>query len=400
MPTFRIVGLDQNRSHTVVEISASSEADAHNECARRRITPVVCEKIADGSARSQRRSSRPLSAKQLYLFCERLHPLLEQGIPHRKALTFVANNSPDPAIRAICSELQTTDQSLTDAVSASTRFPPLVQGCMKVGSDSADLPAVLAVLSRFYCMRIDLIRSIRTSLTQPVIALVIILVFIFISILFVVPRVAGILTSLNYKPTGFLAMQMWISSVMRVYWPFTILLIAAGVILVIRDNPIRRTVFEYIAKRFLAVRLVVYGLRQTSLLYAMAVLFRAEVPHRQVLEYALGVVKGTPYEDQFRAAIADHERDTSFADALDNNVDLDPEIIFAIRTGVETTTTDEQLQRVAERFEKSTKQACDELTAIINPVVVIFCAALAVVSYLSTFGTLLWVCNKLMRSGA
>jgi type II secretory pathway component PulF len=285
------------------------------------------------------------------------------------------------------------------AIESCGKFPPLVSGSIKAGNDSALLPEVLNILGRFYRAQVTMLSSIRNALVQPSFALVIVLGYLLFSLIFTVPNLAQMLSSMNAKPSGVMALQISISQILRDFWPLSIAALLSLIGIIFTDNSLRRKIWEEAIQRIGFLREVFWGMRQTSLLYAMAILFKANVPHSQVIHYLVDVAKGTPLEHQLKNAEAHFHKEAKLTHALELHVDLDPDILFALKAGHESSQLPEQTEKIAKLYEKQVLLASESIANKITPIIIILTAVLAVGSYLMTFGATMSVTLKLMRGG-
>jgi len=404
MAKYRITGLDQSTNHTSLVITATTEEEAYLiSINQKKVNPLTIELIS--SAKSYTFFSdekRQLNDRELFLFCERLSPMLKMGIPIRKAYEFIAKGSPSPKIRKTSQLLFSLSESLpaSESFVQCKMFPPLFTGCFKVGSDAANIPEVLDILGRFYNMRVRLSASIRNAMIQPGIAIVVIVCFMLFSLLVLVPRIQSVFETMRYKPDGLLGIMVFLSQGLKMIWPLLILIIVGLLFLIFTKNIIKERIKESLIMKFAPLRAVFHGLRQTSFLYALSILLRANVPHNKTLEYLIVVCAGSPLEKQLIAAKDFHTRHGQFSSAIKMNCTmLDEEIFFALEIGETSAQLDQQIGRLAEVYEDTTNSAAESLAAKLNPIVILIAASLVVITYLGIFGSLMSMCNKMMRGG-
>ena len=400
MPLYQIIGLNSQGEKVVTQWNASNESDLKGIANSQKITLLHHQALNNHQTISAIKNKK-LKPTQIAIFCERLAPLLEMRVPLSQALTFLYEKSPDPMIRAIAQNLKLSleEMPFPQAIEACGKFPPLVSGSIKAGNDSALLPEVLNILARFYRAQVTMIASIRNALVQPSFALVIVLGYMLFSLIFTVSNLAKMMASMNAKPSGIMALQIWISELLRDFWPISLALLLFLVVTLFTENPLRRKIWEDAIQRIGFLREVFWGMRQTSLLYAMAILFKANVPHSQVIHYLVDVAKGTPLEQQLKNAEEQFQKEAKLTHALELHVDLDPDILFALKAGHESSQLPEQTEKIAKLYEKQVILSSESIANKITPIIIILTAVLAVGSYLMTFGATMSVTMKLMRGG-
>jgi type II secretory pathway component PulF len=400
MPLYQIIGLNSSGEKIILQITSNNESELKGLASAQKIQ-ILHQQILSEHRSYSKSNHQKLKPVQVSIFCERLAPLLEMRVPLSQALSFLHEKSPDSLIRSIAQDLkQSLDQMpFPEAIESCGKFPPLVSGSIRAGNDSALLPEVLNILARFYRAQVTMTASIRNALIQPSFALIIVVCYMIFSMLFTVPNLAKMMASMNAKPSGLMALQVWLSQMLREFWPISTLCFALLLYGALSENPIRKHIWEQSIQRFAFLREVFWGMRQTSLLYAMAILFKANVPHSQVIRYLIDIAKGTPLENQLRKAEEQFQKEAKLTHALELHVDLDPDILFALKAGHESSQLPEQTEKIAKLYEKQVLLSSESIANKITPIIILMTAGLAVGSYLMTFGATMSVTMKLMRGG-
>jgi type II secretory pathway component PulF len=224
--------------------------------------------------------------------------------------------------------------------------------------------------------------------------------FLGFSIFFTIPQIARLLDGLGTKPGWIISLVFGLSRVLDATWPVVLLLTCGGLCLLFCENPLRRACTELLIRRWAPFRAVFHNLRQTALLYATAILIKAQIPQGHIFRYLIDVARHTPMEKQLQLAMEFHGRDGRFARALEKHVDLDPEIVFTLRVGEETSSLHVQAEKMAQIHERLSLQASEALAVKIAPLMIILTALFAALLFSLTFGSVISVCLKLIRNGA
>jgi type II secretory pathway component PulF len=402
MATYSVLGLDRHDREVTLLVPGETDSSAREEANRRGVQAISVTRVneQDTGPRVKRRIGK-LSDKQVWHFCERLAPMQEQNIPAGKSMEFISGSAPDPEIRALAIDIKEKlgNSSLVEAICATNKFPPLVEGCLRAGSESAKVDVILKMLSRFYEMKVQMFNSIVISLIQPALAFVIILLFVLFNFLYVAPQMGSVLKTMGHPATGILKWQLEVGDIIKSYWYIFLAMFSGFLYFCFSKSKLRTRFFEWIFLRVPALGTVVFGLRQTAFAYCMSALSEAGMPYGKCFTYLVEVVKDTPMEEQIRQAARYHEECGSFSTSLERYVRLDPEIIFQIKVGEKTATVPEQLQRVALVYERSTAKSAEALASKITPIVIVVGAGMAVGSYLLPFFSLMSICYKMMRGG-
>jgi len=401
MGTYSVLGLDRNDREVTLLVNGENDSNAREQANRKGVHAISVTLVNEndtGGARVHRREGK-LRDKQVWHFCERLAPMQEQNIPAGKSMEFMAGSAPDPEIRALAMDIKEKlgNSSLVEAICSTNKFPPLVEGCLRAGSESAKVDIILKMLSRFYEMKVQMYNSIVIALIQPALAFVIIILFVLFNFVYVAPQMGSVLNTMGHPATGLLKWELNVGALIKSYWYIIFLLFVGFLFFLFRKSKLRTVFFEWLFLKIGALGTVVFGLRQTAFAYCMSALSEAGMPYGKCFTYLVEVVKDTPMEEQIRQAARYHEECGSFSTSLERYVKLDPEIIFQIKVGEKTATVPEQLARVALVYERTTAKAAEALASKITPIVIIVGAGLAVGSYLLPFFSLMSICYKMMR---
>ncbi len=402
MPLYEVLGLNRSDQEATIRVSADDESGAREVATRKGVQAISITMLRADKAGSAIRVKKKLSPKQVWYFCERLAPLQEQEIPAAQSMEFMSGRTPDPILRAVALDIKEklASASLVDAICATGRFPSMVEGCLKAGGTTAEVDKILKMLSRFYEMRVEMVSTIRTAMIQPGLSLILIFFFVMFCLLYIAPKMGDVLATMGYEPGFLLRTQLSIAYVIKTFWPISLLAFAGAIAFFVVRSKHRQNFFEWTIQHVTPLREVVYGMRQTALAYCMSTLTGAGLPYARCFPFMVDVMRDTPLEKQLQDAAKNYEETGVFSDSLQRYVPmLDPEIIFQIRVGEKTATLPEQLQRVAEIYEKRTASGARSLAAKLTPIILIVGAVAAGSSYLLPFFSLMSVCFKLMRGG-
>jgi general secretion pathway protein F len=399
MSLYTCSAIDKTGQRVSVDVDSADEFQLEAECSKQGLT-MLDFRPSGKALRFKKGGKGVLSSKQIWQFLDRLYPMVAQNIPNTKCMEFLANRG-SKVTREIAQQIMSklADRSLADAMTATHRFPPLVEGALRAGDQAADLPATIEMLSRFYQMKTDMSTSIFAAMVQPALAAVVSIGMVLFNIMVTVPKMTQMVTGMGYKPHGFLAFLGAVAGFLRGYWYLTIMaVVGIALFLAVKSAP-RDAFFEAIIRRMAMFRNVVYGLRLTALCYALHILYKSNMPTKKIFDYLIEVEKGTPLEKELRNAAAYYADVSILSQALEKRCpSIEPEIIYKLQIGEQTSGVPEQMLSSAITLERGTEMACKNLAAKLVPFVLLFAMGMLLLTYAVTFVPMLTVCHQLMSN--
>lgn len=137
--------------------------------------------------------------------CLELALFLRSGVDAASGLSLLAQEEPDPGLRAALAEMaerMDEGQPLSVALRDSGQFPEYVCGLTAVGEQTGRLEEALRALAAYYehCGRLD--RHLRSALLYPAVLMLVMLMMIVVLLTKVLPAFEDVYASLGGRLTG------------------------------------------------------------------------------------------------------------------------------------------------------------------------------------------------------
>ena len=146
-----------------------------------------------------------LSHSEIALFCQELSLLLHAGVEPGSGLLLLAQDTTDPAIRQLLTELtDMTDEGLplSEALKRSEAFPAYVSRLVYVGEQTGRTEEALNALSLYYQQQVRLERRLRSALLYPAILMLVMVAVIVVLLTKVLPVFQDVYSRLGGSLTG------------------------------------------------------------------------------------------------------------------------------------------------------------------------------------------------------
>ena len=328
---------------------------------------------------------KSLSYPELASFCGEMGMILRSGISALEGLELLMEDTRNDAERTLLDTMYQSMQSggtFADALNRTGVFPSYLIHMTAIGEETGRLDDVMESLSAHYQREESLSRSIRSSLSYPLIMIILMLVVIVILITKVMPVFQQVFVQLGTEMTGLSKGILLLGSVLSRYaLVFVILIaavIAAGIVLTRTEKG--RHLAGRFGHRFRHFREIADCSDSCRFAGAMALALKS------------GLTPEDPfYLKRLDQCCAEIEQGTEFSSAL---------VKTKVFTGVYARMTaiagksgmmDEVMEQIADRCEEELKEHITSFLAVLEPTLVIILSVIVGIILLSVMLPLLGI---------
>jgi len=185
------------------------------------------------SAQGKTAGKAALDTFELSLFCQQLALVLKSGIAPVEGIPLIAEELTQPrlkkALDAISRDI-TQGAALHEALQHQSLFPEYLVAMTRLGENTGMLDRVMDNLSKYYERDHRLQKKFRSSITYPLILMVLMLGVVLLLILKILPMFAGILSSLGGEMPRITTMMLGFGQGLLQAGPILLGIIAAVVL--------------------------------------------------------------------------------------------------------------------------------------------------------------------------
>tara|TARA_R110002020_G_scaffold15464_9_gene55033 strand:+ start:1305 stop:2543 length:1239 start_codon:yes stop_codon:yes gene_type:complete len=314
---------------------------------------------------------------ELAVMAKQMAGLINAGLPLMRTLGILIEQTEGKQLQSALIAVHADVESGASLSIALARhpdvFPPLMVSLVRVGETGGFLGQALSSIAETYGKEAELQNKIRTATTYPLVVLVIAVLGVLVMVTFIVPIFESMFTGIGSAlplPTQILVTlshnMMWIL-------PLLVVLALAGWVWWTRNRRTDRV------RRFidpLKLRLPVFGPLATKIAVArftrnLAMMLQAGVPLVQALSI-VGQASNNIVIEQAVHDIQDSIRQgRSFAAPLAKAAVFPSMVAQMVSVGEESGTLSEMLSSIADLYENEVETATDQLTATIEPVLIV-----------------------------
>ena len=375
MPTYAYTARARDGKKKTGTLTAESRQLAVQVLQSRGLIP---DKVQEKrSALRRAGTGKRVKNSELMVFTRQLSTIINAGLPLLQGLDILAEQTEDANFSSVIREIGTDvegGETFSEALRKHPRaFPDLYVSMVRAGEAGGDLDGVLMQLADYIEATEELKRRIRSAMTYPVAAFMLIVIIAIGLIVFVVPQFADIFASFDKALPAPTQILINLSNVLRSSAAFVLLAAIIGAIIGIRvygKTPAGRMQLDG-----LKLRLPVFGklLRKVAIsrfARTLSTLTRSGVPILQAME----IVERTAGNEVFAKAIrnaGDSVRNgETLAEPLARSGEFPAMVTRMIGIGEKTGALEQMLTKVSDFFDSEVKATVDGLTSLIEPLLI------------------------------
>ncbi|RJQ49162.1 MAG: type II secretion system F family protein [Gammaproteobacteria bacterium] len=327
----------------------------------------------------------------LILFSHQMYTLTKAGVPITQALAGLAESTRKHDFKEVLKDVADSLQSGRDLASSLNRHPRvfnrLIVSIVQVGESSGNLDQAFVQLSKYLETEKDTRDRIKSALRYPVIVMIAIAVAVAIINIFVIPAFAKLFASFKAELPWATKLLIGTSDFFVAYGPYILAALLIGGIGL--RAWIKTDEGRYAWDRF-KLRIPLLGdilnratLARFARSFAMAQ--RAGVPLVQGLTVVANAVDNRYIGDHILAMRNGIERGESMTRTAALSGMFTPMVLQMMGVGEETGALDDMMQQVAEFYEREVDYDIKNLSANIEPVLIVAIGIMVLILALGVF---------------
>jgi type IV pilus assembly protein PilC len=337
--------------------------------------------------------SRKVSITEKMLMTRNLAIMVSTGLPLVKGFSILSAQAKSKRMKAVLLDIG-QEISKGKNLSESFRkypdiFSELFQGMILAGEESGTMEEVLQVLALQLEKEKEMGSKLQRALIYPVILVSVMgLVGILLAI-FILPKINTFFQSLNADLPLTTKIILGSGDFFATYWYLVAMAIGflAFVFLTMMKTEKGRIMLDTFALRIPLVSSLVKKSNVASLIRSLSSLLSSGVPLIKSLNIAGGTVNNYYYKQALKGAVKDIEKGGKLFSSLKPYQNIFPYgTIEMIEIGEETGKTSIILKKLAEFYEEEVSNAAENLSVIIEPVLIVIIGVMVGIFAVSIMG--------------
>jgi MSHA biogenesis protein MshG len=331
------------------------------------------------------------SIEDVVLFSRQMYTVTKSGIPLLRGLRALAASTHNGMLREALEDVLSSLEAGRDLASSFARhphiFPPLYISIVRVGEATGTLEAAFQRLAEYLKQEHDTQARVKSAMRYPVIVLIVIAIAVGVLTTFVIPKFAPLFRSLGDHiplPTRIIIGS---SDFVRAYWHFVL---GALAVLVLAARQYVRTEAGLYRWHRLKLKLPVLGKLAHEAILArvsrsLSISLTAGMPMLQTL-HIIAKSAGNEYMAERVLRLRDAvERGEPLSRAAASVGMFPPLVLQMMSIGEETGDVSELLDEVADFYEREVEYALKNLSAAIEPLLIVCVGGVVLILALGVF---------------
>ncbi len=366
------------------------------ELRKQGITPTK-GKIKKKSGGLFKPKQKPITTKDIAVFSRQLAVMMKAGVPMVQAFDIVGQGHSNPSMTKLIMQIKMDIEAggtlASSLASHPAQFDDLFVSLVDAGEQSGALETLLEKVATYKEKTEALKNKIRKAMTYPITVLIVAVVVSAILLIFVVPTFAELFEGFGAELPAFTLFVVGMSDVLvDNVWFFIAGIMAA--VYAFKQAKIRSKAFrdglDKLALRLPAIGTLTMNSSVARFSRTLATMFAAGVPLVEAMVSVAGASGNSVYKKAILEVRDDIAAGTTLQVSLSQNKELFPNMLIQmVGIGEESGALDEMLDKVAEYYEAAVDDAVDNLTALMEPMIMSFLAVviggLVIAMYLPIF---------------
>ena len=390
MPRFEYTAINSAKKAEKGTVTAENAFAARKHLRARGLHPTRLDQVRMETTRRSLGSLMQKGArKQVATFTRELSTLLNAGIKLTEALSVLIGQIADPQLRAAITEIRdrvVTGEALADAMTEYDQYFDLIYLSMiRVGEVTGTLPETLATMAAFIDKRRRLEAKMTTVMMYPIILMFVCIVVLTVIMIVVIPNITEQLQKTGQELPWLTTFMMGVSSVLTSWWVVAIMAGIVGLVLLYK-RLVRTERGAYLRDKLLL------GLPGFGPLLKQRIVSRFTSTLATLLGSGLSMAESLRVVSQVTGNVImatavkqARERILSGADIstpLRDSGVIDPTIAHMVTVGEKSGELEQMLRMISENLEASSDLVIERLSAIVEPMIIVFMAGIiGVIAY-------------------
>lgn len=323
-----------------------------------------------------------ISPQDVAVMTRQLSTLLHAGLPLIESLNALIEQIDNVKFKRILSHVKdrvNEGSSLADAMRSSSKvFTDLFVNMIRAGESSGTLEVVLQRLADYLESQVKLRNKIYSTMTYPVIMMLLMVGVIAILFIFVIPKITKIFQETNQTLPIYTEILINVSEAMKSYWWVMALAIAAALWAFRRWVATEEGRYKFDAFK---LRMPLFGrlVRMVAIsrfAKTLSTLLASGVNVLMSLDIVKNIVGNRIIEEAIVKSRESISEGASIADPLKRSGVFPPIVIHMVAIGEKSGELEGMLLKVSEAYDNEVESIITGLTAMLEPIMIVVMASI------------------------
>ena len=367
---------------------------------KQNVHPILIE-IAKTKKRGQLFGpKKTIKLLDLVIFTRQLSTMISAGVPLTRSLAALQGDSESPYMREVLAGITKDVESGTPLGNAFAKYPRVFSevyvNMVRAGEEGGILDDILKRLATQVEQDASIRKKIKSAMMYPLVIFSITVVAFFGVMLFIVPKLGGILTSLGgpnaklpiYTQVLLNASKFSVQPTIMKHIPIPLInkipnlvlimiVIGVGIFYLLKyiKTPTGKYKFHALLLRIPVVKTVILKIAIARFSRTFASLMSSGVSVLNALEVTGAALGNKVIEAELAAAAEEVRNGKQLSEPISQSPHFPPIVAQMLMVGEETGQIDTVLVKIADFYEEEVTVLIDGLAAIIEPIMIVFLGA-------------------------
>lgn len=330
--------------------------------------------------------------KDFLLFNQQLSALLKAGIPVLQSVSLLRKRSASSTLRRVLEDVEKKIKSgisLSEAFESQGMFPRIYTASLMAGEQSGALDDVLARYLEYLRRSVSIARKLRSALAYPAFLLAAASFMVAFLVLYIIPRMSELFQGLNTSrglPTITLVV-LTVSTALasNVLWALPLTVILVGALVFWLRTPGGKLVLHKLLLRLPLVGNLIRQMTAAQLSRSLATLISGGITVPDSWDIASRAISNTELRRRSQAVLPLIQEGRMFTEALGKANWMPDLALDMIGIGESSGSLREMLEEVANFYDAESEVRLEQLTTLLEPVILVMMAGIVVVILLAIY---------------
>ena len=339
------------------------------------------------------------SVRDLSVFCRQFNSILKAGVSVIEALDMLSQQTENKKLAAAIMETKTSvekGETLSNAMrKQGEMFPEMLLNMVAAGEQSGSLEKSLSRMAVHFEKENKLKGLVKKAMMYPIVLIIVAIVVMIVMLVGVLPGFMETFEDMDMDMPAYTLAVMGLSDFLIANW-IPIILVIAAVVIAIKiygNTPVGKRNFGK-----MKLKAPIFGKINTKTACSrfartMSTLLAAGMSVVEALSITGKVIGNVIYEDALEDTKEKVKGGQPLSRPLRTSGIFPPMIVHMVGIGEETGNLEEMLDNVADYYDEEVTMATEQMTALLEPLVIVFLAVIVVAIIAAVYAPMMTLYN-------
>lgn len=374
-PMFIWQGTNRQGRRLKGEQSGQSIATVKADLRRQGITPIKVKKKPKDLFAARK---PPIKPSDIAVFSRMLATMMSSGVPLMQSMQIIGEGHENASMQDMILAIKADVESGTSLAESLAKFPlqfdDLYISLINAGEQSGTLETLLHEIANYQEKTEALKAKIRKAMVYPAAILVVAFVVTAILMIFVIPEFEKLFTGFGADLPGLTKMVIATSQYFQANWWLIFGILIGSVVGVLQAKKRSRKVQHFFDRLLLKIPVIGVILEKGAIARfarTFSTMFKAGVPLVEAMTSVAGATGNIVFSEATLVMRGDVSTGTQLNVAMKSSELFPNMVVQMVAIGEESGSLDSMLAKVADFFEREVDDAVDNMTALMEPLIMV-----------------------------